>query len=134
MQQSYMYNNTGQCYCNLNAFGDCDKLKRISDWTKWYQIRFSGSSGFHGDLYINGKKLTEAVIPKGETEVKGGPISGITSIKKVTIPDTVLCIGSMLLKTASTGKHKRFRTVLQVLSREHFQDAAVFQASQFRTP
>ena len=83
-----------------DAFGDCDKLKRInySDWTKWYQIEFSGSSGFHGDLYINGKKLTEAVIPKGETEVKGGPISGITSIKKVTIPDTVLCIGEYAFK------------------------------------
>ena len=65
----------------------------ISDWEKWYNIEFDTYPGMKGNLYINGKKLTEAVIPDGTTEIKSGPLTGITSIKKVTIPDSVRSIG-----------------------------------------
>ena len=75
-------------------FEGCDSLKRIniSDWEKWYNIEFGGQTKLHGDLYVNSKKLTEVVIQDGETEIGSGPLSGITSIKKVTIPDSVIYI------------------------------------------
>ena len=79
---------------DYGVFEGCDSLKRIniSDWEKWYNIEFGGQTKLHGDLYVNGKKLTEVVIQDGETEISSGPLSGITSIKKVTIPDSVIYI------------------------------------------
>ena len=78
-----------------DAFADCSNLSRINlyDIGSWAQIDFDGDTGIHGDLYYNGKLLTEIVIPYGTTAITEGPFSGITSIKSVTIPDSVTSIG-----------------------------------------
>ena len=74
-----------------NAFADCSNLSRINiyDLGSWAQIDFDSYTGISGDLYYNGKLLTEIVIPYGTTVITEGPFSGITSIKSVTIPGSV---------------------------------------------
>ena len=82
-------------YIGYSVFEGCNKLNRInfSDIASWVQIEFENSTCIQGDLYLNGKLLTEIVIPDGTTEISYGPFSGITSIKKVTIPESVTKIG-----------------------------------------
>ena len=82
-------------YIGYSVFEGCNKLNRInfSDIASWVQIEFENSTCLQGDLYLNGKLLTEIVIPDGTTEISYGPFSGITSIKKVTIPESVTKIG-----------------------------------------
>lgn len=74
-----------------DAFADCGNLSRINiyDLGSWAQIDFDSYTGIRGDLYYNGKLLTEIVIPYGTTVITEGPFSGITSIKSVTIPGSV---------------------------------------------
>ena len=74
-----------------DAFADCGNLSRINlyDLGSWAQIDFDSDTGIRGDLYYNGKLLTDIVIPYGPTVIAEGPFSGITSIKSVTIPSSV---------------------------------------------
>ena len=79
-------------------------LEYIDDWTTFYgtdirridisdintflKITSTCSFGGNADLYANGKLVTEVTIPNGMTSLSA-ILSGIGSLKKVTIPDSV---------------------------------------------
>ena len=79
-------------------------LEYIGDWTTFYgtdirridisdintflKITSTCSFGGNADLYANGKLVTEVTIPNGMTSLSA-ILSGIGSLKKVTIPDSV---------------------------------------------
>ena len=63
----------------------------ISDINTFLKITSTCSFGGNADLYANGKLVTEVTIPNGMTSLSA-ILSGIGSLKKVTIPDSVTWI------------------------------------------
>ena len=83
-----------------NAFCDCTGLTavNISDIAAWCNIGFYGSRSnplyYAKNLYLNGEKVIDLVIPE---EVKGiwqYAFAGYESLKSVTMPNNVTHIGS----------------------------------------
>ena len=82
------------------GFGDCEKIARvdISDLSAWCKIEFgSGMAAnplrYGAELYLNGSKLTDLVIPSDITEIKSYAFCFCPSITSVTIPDSVTSLG-----------------------------------------
>lgn len=81
------------------AFLQCaPKSVYIDDLTAWCNIMFSSSYGtpFEGsaDLYLNGKLLTELVIPSDVIKISDRAFYKCGSITSVVVPDNVTTIGS----------------------------------------
>ena len=83
-----------------SAFYGCDNLTsvHISDLSKWCNIDFSSAFGnplnYAGNLYLNGKLITDLVIPDTVTKIKSNVFEYCTSITSVTIHSNVTSIGS----------------------------------------
>ena len=82
------------------AFDDCVGLTQVSTdgLAAWCGISFGNATAnplyYAHDLYIDGEKLIELVIPDGVTSIKGYIFYNCTSLTSVTIPDSVTNIGS----------------------------------------
>ena len=83
-----------------SAFNDCYNLKavHISDLAAWCNIKFSGVYGSHPlnyahQLFLNGERLTDLVIPNGVTSIGDYTFSDFDCLKSVTIPNSVTSIG-----------------------------------------
>lgn len=88
-----------------NPFKDCTTLKEvhISDLKAWCNMDFTDNGRLSSDncpfftratLYVNGKQVTDLVIPEGVTEIKPGAFNGASGIKSVSIPASVKKIGT----------------------------------------
>lgn len=81
------------------AFSDCDNLKtvKISDLAAWCDITFEWDSSNPltngADLYLNGQRVTELVVPNGVTAIKANDFAGCASITTATIPASVTSLG-----------------------------------------
>ncbi len=72
-----------------NTFEGTDLSKvEVSDLNTFLKVSSISSFGGNADLYANGKLVTEVTIPNGMTSLSA-ILSGIGSLKKVTIPDSV---------------------------------------------
>ena len=83
---------------NSYAFASCDALKSvyISDLEAWLKIVFqdNGNPLSNGaDLYLNGEKVTELIIPAGVTSIGEYAFDGCKSLTCITIPEGVTSIG-----------------------------------------
>ena len=79
------------------AFYGCSSLTRvdIADLTAWCNIDFDYGSNplvYARNLYLNGSKITDLVIPSDVTKIKGRAFYG-GSFVSVTIPNSVTSIG-----------------------------------------
>lgn len=87
------------------VFSSCDNLKKVyyngdlSDWCKIIFYRHYDTSSPHSnpcshgaELYINGKEITEVIIPADITEIKGYTFDGCINITKVDIHNNVFSI------------------------------------------
>ena len=91
------------------AFNGCTGLTavHISDIAAWCSIPFrvnnSGDNPLHkaGHLFINGKEVTDLVIPDGVTSISYGAFSGC-KFNSVSIPSSLTKIGSLALPGANT--------------------------------
>ena len=80
------------------AFEDCyDSNVYISDLSAWCNIDFANSAANPlrnaKNLYLNGEKVTDLVIPDNITEIKNYAFTDCSSFASVTIPNSVTSIG-----------------------------------------
>ncbi len=88
-----------------DAFSGCTGLKEvhISSVEKWCNIDFASNVYYGRDtanplyyahnLYLNGEKVTDLVIPDGVTNIGDYAFVGCTGLKSVTVPESVEYIG-----------------------------------------
>ena len=82
-----------------DAFENCKKLTsvNISDITAWCNIDFNSpySNPLYNsrNLYLNGEKITDLIIPEGVDSIKDEAFRCCESITSVTIPNSVTYIG-----------------------------------------
>ena len=83
-----------------SAFTDCDGLTsvNITDIAAWCGISFGNAgsnplSSAH-NLYLNGTKVTDLIIPNGVTGIGNFAFWNCNSLTSVTIPNSVTSIGS----------------------------------------
>ena len=78
--------------------GDIEKVY-ISDLAAWCGIEFYGTASnplsFSADLYLNGKLVTDMVIPNGVTSISNCAFNKYKKLKTVKIPDSVITIYGM---------------------------------------
>lgn len=76
---------------NRLFYGDSIEKVEVPDLNTFLQISSTSSFGGNANLYANGKLITEVTIPNGMT-IFTAILSGISSLKKVTVPDSVTWI------------------------------------------
>lgn len=80
-----------------NAFVNCTVLKNvhIPSLETWCKVNFSYSPlTYEADLYCNGEKVVNLVIPETITAIKTKAFLGCNSLRTVIIPDNVSTLGS----------------------------------------
>ena len=83
-----------------NAFSDCYGLTsvHITDIAAWCKISFFSSSSnplyYAHHLFMDGKEITDLVIPNSVTSIGEAAFRGCSGLTSVTIPNSVASIGS----------------------------------------
>ncbi len=77
-----------------SAFEDCTSLYVIiKDLATYITANHIAHPGGNKHLLVNGKEITELVIPDGVTKIGDSAFEDCTSLTSVTIPDSVTSIG-----------------------------------------
>ena len=90
-----------------SVFFGCDGLKEvhISDLAAWCKIDFSNYYSnplyYAHNLYLNGEKVTNLVIPDDVAEIKDNAFYNCDGLTGVTIPNSVTSIGSNAFSSCS---------------------------------
>ena len=96
------------------AFSDCTALKdvHISDVASWCNISFeldrygrenySNPFCYARNLYLNGKLVTDLIIPEGVTSIGDGAFKNCSSLTSVVIPEGVTSIGDGAFSNCSS--------------------------------
>ena len=84
----------------MYAFDGCENLNEvhINDIAAWCNIYLCGTFAnplfFAKNLYINGKKVTELIIPNNVRSINYCAFQGCSGLTNLTIPNSVTSIGS----------------------------------------
>ena len=88
-----------------DAFYNCDSLTNIyynGNIASWCGISgLSNLMAYSENLYINGEKLVDLIIPDGVTIIGDSAFSGCSSLTSITIPDSVTSIGDSAFRDCS---------------------------------
>lgn len=82
------------------AFEKCTGLKNVytNSIEPWCKIKFGNSESnplkYADNLYVNGELIQELVIPNSVTTINSYAFAGCSSLSSVSIPKTVVAIGS----------------------------------------
>ncbi len=85
-------------------FTKCTSLSEvhIKDLSAWCRIEFEARESnplyFAKNLYLNGSKITDLVIPNDITEIKSNTFYGCTALTSITIHENVTDIGTCAFK------------------------------------
>ncbi len=83
-----------------SAFYGCTGLTKvnINSIESWCKIPFYSANSnplyYAHNLYLNGEKITDLVLPNSVTSIGSSTFSGCTDLTSITIPDSVKSIGS----------------------------------------
>ena len=96
---------------NTNAFEYCTGLKavHITDLAAWCGIKFqwgwddrsSNPLSYANNLFLNGEKVSDIVIPEGVTRIGSYAFDHCDPLTSVTIPDGVTSIGEYAFRKCS---------------------------------
>ena len=82
-----------------NAFDGCSALQQVyfnGDISAWLKINFRGGYSnplyYTDEFYMDGKLVSEIVIPNGVTSIGNSAFYGYSDLTSVTIPDSVTSI------------------------------------------
>lgn len=88
-----------------SAFISCSKLTSVyysGDVAGWCEIQFANAGSnpllFARNLYLEGRLVTDLIIPEGVSEVKDHAFACYTTLTSVTIPSSVNSIGERAFK------------------------------------
>ena len=90
-----------------STFSGCSGLEEvhITDLATWCNIDFGSSYSnplfYANDLYLNGEKVTNLVIPESVTTIRNYAFSGCDGLTSITIPNSVTSIGSSAFRGCS---------------------------------
>ena len=93
---------------DYRAFEGCSSLTSvyISDIASWCGIAFDSSDsnplGSGASLYLNGKLVTDLIIPNSVTNIGNYAFSNCSSLTSITIPDSVTSIGGSAFSNCSS--------------------------------
>ena len=93
---------------DYRAFEGCSSLTSvyISDIASWCGIAFDSSDsnplGSGASLYLNGKLVTDLIIPNSVTNIGNYAFYGCSSLTSITIPDSVTSIGDSAFSNCSS--------------------------------
>ncbi|MCH5184876.1 MAG: leucine-rich repeat protein [Oscillospiraceae bacterium] len=77
----------------------------ISDWAAWFDVSFddlySNPLFYVKNIYINGKRITDIIIPSGVTSIGNYAFAGYSDFTNITIPDGVTSIGDSAFEYCS---------------------------------
>ena len=82
------------------AFAGCSGLTsvHITDIAAWCKISYSDASSnplyYAHHLFMNGKEITDLVIPNSVTSIRSNAFFGCSGLSAITIPNSVTSIGS----------------------------------------
>lgn len=102
---------------SADAFVGCSNLKKVnvSSVAKWTEITFENGwanpFAAGAELYLNGTKTTEVVIPDEVTAIKEYAFSGYKTMTKVVIGKGVKSIGSFAFSSCSGLKNVEYLAV-----------------------
>lgn len=84
-------------YIGAAAFSDSNiSSVHITDIAAWCNIRFDYNPLYIAHyLYLNGKEITELIIPEGVTKISDNAFRKCTCLTSVTIPSSIQTIGFM---------------------------------------
>ena len=86
----------------------CANVNYMGDIESWCKIKFStfGSNPLHyrysNKLVINGKEVSDLVIPNSITEIKNYAFQGCSNFTSITISNSVICIGNSAFQDCSS--------------------------------
>ncbi len=84
---------------NSSAFSSCKGLNSVTikELAAWFNISFGGEWSnplrYAQAFYVNGKQLTELIVPDGVTEIKSYAFYSFTGITSLAMADSVTYIG-----------------------------------------
>ncbi|MBE6758409.1 MAG: hypothetical protein E7552_07705, partial [Ruminococcaceae bacterium] len=104
------------------------KTVYISDLAAWCAIDFGDNPLSDAESFVvNGKKVTDLVIPKGVTVISGGAFSGFDALTSVTIPDSVTSIGDTAFYNCKALQSVTMGNNVQSIGTYAFSGCAVLQ-------
>ena len=114
----------------VDAFYYCSNLTsvNISDIAAWCNINFDNYSSNpvwysdHGNLYLNGEKVTNLVIPEGVDSIKNYAFCGGECITSVTIPNSVTYIGRSAFENCNSISSITIPNSVTYIGKSAFED------------
>ena len=103
------------------AFSGCTNLKSvfITDLTAWCRNKFKNSSGsplyYDGELFLNGEKVVNLVIPEGITTLNFYQFGKCSSIESVIIPEGMESIGKSVFNQCKNLKEVYLSSTVKAL-------------------
>ena len=86
-------------FMDVDAFYGCDNLRtvHISSISSWCGIKFKREDSnplyYGADLYVNGERITDVVVPEGVKSIGNFAFVGYKNLSSITIPNSVTSIG-----------------------------------------
>ncbi len=113
------------------AFYECHNLTYvyISDIVAWCNINFhdnplSYAKNLSNNLYLNGKKITDLIIPNSVTSIGNLTFSGYSSLTSISIPNSVTSIGDLAFYYCSSLTSITIPNSVTSIGNQAFQDCS----------
>ena len=100
----------------------------ITDLSAWLRIDMSPGAVEDIDLYLNGEKLTDLIIPSDITEIKDYAFLGCDGLESVQMHDGVTSVGDRAFQDCSNLKNVDFSSAIKYIGVRAFENCTSLTA------